>query len=355
MSVRLPHSVLVTHATRLFVAAGLPFDRATTMATLLVEADLLGFRTHGLRRVASNVDWLLDGTTRAADEIAVISDSITGSLWDAESLPGPWVLERALAHLIERTVSAASAMVAIRRSQHVACLAAPLVRHLHAGRLLILAVSSPAERVVAAPGGVSGVLSTNPIAYLLPGADDPLLADFSTSVVSLGEIAAAGAAGRRISARGLVRADGTDSDDPGDAHGQPSAALLPIGGLEHGFKGFALSLLIEALSAGLAGDGEVGTSAVNETNAVFALAINPDCFSGRASFERRICELQALCRRSAVPAGATPVRTPGQRALALRRKQLRFGVDIAPAIARTLDEYATRLGVEPLNAAVGAE
>jgi L-lactate dehydrogenase len=328
----------------LFGAAGLAPERALVMAEALLEADLLGFETHGLRRVPSNIDWLLDGTTRAHGDPVVLRDLPTGILWDATCLPGPWVLARALELIVERTALAPVACIAIRRSQHVACLAAALSPHLNGGRLLLLAASSPTERVVAAAGGVTGVLSTNPIAYLLPAGDDPLIADFSTSIVSLGHIAKARAAGTKLAARGLVRGDGSDSDDPHDRERAPLAALLPIGGLEHGFKGYALSLLVEALSAGLAGDAEVGTTASDETNAVFALALNPEALAGRASFERRMRELQNLCRRSGVAPGAVPVRTPGERALALRRQRLVQGIPVGDELAATLNRYAHRLG-----------
>mgnify|MGYP003145696784 CR=1 FL=1 len=51
MSVRYAHADLHSFSQRLFEAAGLPVERAAVMAEILLEADLMGFTTHGMQRV----------------------------------------------------------------------------------------------------------------------------------------------------------------------------------------------------------------------------------------------------------------------------------------------------------------
>ena len=61
--------------------------------------------------------------------------------------------------------------------------------------------------------------------------------------------------GGRLPGPWLVDADGRATDDPGVLFGEPKGALLPLGGQDLGHKGFALALLVEALTSGLAGHG----------------------------------------------------------------------------------------------------
>ena len=50
-------------------------------------------------------------------------------------------------------------------------------------------------------------------------------------------------------------ARGTPTDDPRVLFEEPKGTLLPLGGLEAGHKGYALALMIEAMTAALAGFG----------------------------------------------------------------------------------------------------
>ena len=74
MPVRYDHNDLQQFSTRLFVAAGLAEDRAAVMAEVFLEADLLGFTTHGMNRVAHNVRWLLSGESRSRGDPEVLVD-----------------------------------------------------------------------------------------------------------------------------------------------------------------------------------------------------------------------------------------------------------------------------------------
>ena len=53
----------------------------------------------------------------------------------------------------------------------------------------------------------------------------------------------------------MIDAQGNPSDDPLVMQQDPRGALLPVGGVEYGHKGYALGLLVEMLSGALAGHG----------------------------------------------------------------------------------------------------
>jgi LDH2 family malate/lactate/ureidoglycolate dehydrogenase len=100
-----------------------------------------------------------------------------------------------------------------------------------------------------------------------------------------------------------------------------------------------MSRVPEALTAGLSGYGR--SSAPPTTNsAVFVMILDPQAFAGREAGG-----LVAACRAAA---GADrPVRLPGERALAHRRRALREGVEVAEPLRLELRRRASALGVAP--------
>lgn len=104
-----------------------------------------------------------------------------------------------------------------------------------------------ASAIVAAPGGKTPVVGTNPIAMTIPGSPKPLMhADFSTSAVALGKITMAKAAGETIPLGWAVDAEGQPTTDPEAAI---KGALVSAAGP----KGWAFGLLVEVMAAGLTG------------------------------------------------------------------------------------------------------
>src|SRR5262249_48596381 len=102
--------------------------------------------------------------------------------------------------------------------------------------------------------------------------------------------------------------------------------------------------LVEALTSGLAGHGRADEPR-RWGASVFLQLIDPDRFGGRAALLRETTRLAELCRTAPVAPGAPPVRLPGERALARKKRQLGEGVGPAPAILSKLASFAGRLGV----------
>ena len=137
-------------------------------------------------------------------------------------------------------------------------------------------------------------------------------------------------------------ADGALTDDPWAV--KNGGTILPIGGLDHGHKGFGLALLVEALTQGLPGhgraDGESGWGA-----GVLVLAFAPSRFAGAEAFLRQTTWLAEAARRNRPRDPEKPVRLPGQLAFARKRAAERDGVPLAPVITRALADLAERHGM----------
>ena len=74
-------------------------------------------------------------------------------------------------------------------------------------------------------------------------------------------------------------------------------------------------------------------------------AKGPAAFGGTDAFLRQADWLVAACRASAPRPGASTVRLPGQRGLALRREQLDRGVALHEDVVPALVPWASKLNV----------
>jgi LDH2 family malate/lactate/ureidoglycolate dehydrogenase len=345
MSDRYAHGELIGFATSLLRSAGLAADRAEAVARVFVEADALGFSTHGLRRLPINLDWLARGVMRAQGEPRVLRDRQAVFSWDAGHLPGPWVLDRAVREAIQRVADAGVVTATLRRCTHVACLAAYLLPLLDRDLLGVLVVSTPDERFISPFGAREGVFSNNPIAFCAPASGTSLLFDVSMAITAGGQIARAEAEGRRLPEACLKDAEGRVTDDPAVMHADPPGTVMPIGGAGHGHKGYALTLMTEVLTQALGGHGRSEAVGEGEANSVYLQVIDPAAFTDWQDYLREVDHLLDACRRALPDDPAKPVRVPGEGALARRRESLISGVALYPGIMDALEPRAREAGV----------
>lgn len=344
MNARYQADHLTAFAATLLSRAGLDVEKAQVVAEILVEGDLLGHSTHGLHLLGSYLAEIRNGTMATSGEPRVVADFSAAVTWDGMRLPGPWLTVKAFDLAMERARKAGTCSIAISRSHHIACLAAYLKRVADAGFLALLTCSDPQDRAVAPHGGRQGILSPNPIAAAWPTAGAPVIIDVSMSIASNGQTRRAHSEGRKFPADWLVDAEGRPTNVPGALFTQPPGAILPIGGVDHGHKGYALGLLVEAMTSGLAGHGRAdpreGWSAC-----VFLQVFEPTLFGGQEAFTRQTQSMAEACRATAPRDGLERVRLPGESGLRRREDQLRDGVELYPTILSALKPWAEKLQV----------
>lgn len=342
--------VLQEFATNLLAQSGLDHDKATVVARTLVEGDLLGHTTHGLALLPGYLKDIVAGGMTTQGNYRVLRDKPAVQLWDAERLPGPWVIEKGLDMLIPRARELGVASLAIKRSHHIACLAVYLMRAAKEGMLMLLASSDPAAASVAPFGGTQPVMTPNPIAMGFPCSRGAVLIDISASITTNGMCNRRAAAGEKFAEEWLMDAQGNPTNDPAVFAQNPPGTILPIGGLSYGHKGFGLGLMVEALTGGLAGwgraDPKEGWGAT-----VHVTLYDPDAFGGHADFLRQMDHLAGSCIHNVPRVAGTKVRLPGQAGLALRAQQLKHGVNLHPGILPGLTPFAAEFKV-PLPASL---
>ncbi len=335
---------LVAFCETLYLACGMRADIAATSARILVEADLLGHSTHGMALLPGYLKALGDKTMLAAGEPVVENQRTVAQVWHGQRLSGLWLTQRAVETATAMAKAHGTGTITIKHAHHIACLAAYLEAPARDGFMVIVQSSDPCTASVAPHGGITPIMTPNPIAIGIPSGGDPIMIDISSSITANGPSMRLMKEGKRAPGIWFVDSEGHGSDDPSVAYVEPKGALLPLGGLDAGHKGFGLGLMIESLTCGLAGYGRAdppqGWGA-----SVFVQVLDPEAFGGLASLTRQTDHLRNISHASKPQPGVGRVRLPGERGLARKAAQLADGVELHGTIMPALVALAGELGV----------
>lgn len=336
---------LVNFAAALLEKAGLESEKSRVVAGILVEGDLLGHSTHGLQLLAPYLGDLSNGKMTASGQPKVIADYPAAITWDGMRLPGVWLTAKALELATERAKIYGTCTVAIRRSHHIACLAAYFRPVLDQGMMGMVISSGPEVGGVVPHGGKgTGTHTPNPIAAAWPTKGDPVMIDVSMSITTHGLTGRLNKEGRKLPGPWVLDGHGNATDDPAVLFTEPKGGLLPIGGLDHGHKGYALGLMVEALTQGLSGHGRADPIEGWAAN-VFVQVFNPALYGGSDDFTRQTEYIADACRNTPPRESFDRVRLPGESGLRRREKQLKEGVELYPSILPSLQSWIEKLGV----------
>ena len=329
-------------AAALFRHAGLEGDKPDVTAEVLLEADLIGHTTHGLALAPRYLQEIGNGSMAVKGEPEIVSDRGACVCWNGRRLPGVWLTSQAVGLALERVGTYGTVTITIGNSHHLGCLAAYLPRATEKGYLAIVSSSDPSQKNVAPFGGREPVFTPNPIAVGIPTDGDPVLLDTSASITTNNMGARLVREKRRLPGPWALDAAGLPTDDPTVL--TAGGSILPAGGMDHGHKGYAWALFVEALTQGLAGFGRAdepkGWGAC-----AFVQVVDPDAFGGRRAFVRQTEWLVRACRTSAPRPGVDQVRVPGEHALARKRMALAQGVVPYPGVLDALRPVAEKFGV----------
>ncbi|MBL0932921.1 MAG: Ldh family oxidoreductase, partial [Alphaproteobacteria bacterium] len=146
---------LIVFASNVAIKAGLDADKAKTVAEILVDGDLMGHTTHGLQLLAPYLAAARSGKMKVTGAPEILADRGSALTWDGQFLPGPWLVVQAMEAAFERIATHPVVSVAIRRSHHIACLAAYLTRATDRGLVMLLTCSDPSVASVAPHGAVA--------------------------------------------------------------------------------------------------------------------------------------------------------------------------------------------------------
>jgi LDH2 family malate/lactate/ureidoglycolate dehydrogenase len=332
---------LIKFAATCFRAYDVTAHDANIAAEALVAADLRGVHTHGLLLLARYCTQLRQGGVVARPDFRVVREASATALVDGGAGLAQVTAVKAMRMALDKAAAHGVGMVSVRNSHHFGAAAHYATLALERG--MIGFASTNAGVTMTAPGAAGRLIGNNPFAFAVPAAEQPFVLDMAMSQSSGGRIRRMVDTGESMPLGWVVDEHGSDTTDPAD-YGA-GGALLPIGG----HKGFGLALMIEILSAVLAGaatttDVRIDTLEPDVPAGMghLLLAIDIAAFRSLSEFGR---DLQHLLGKVASP--VTRARVPGAASHANASLARQAGVplpsDVLAVITRLADDLAVDL------------
>jgi uncharacterized oxidoreductase len=297
-------------------------------------------------RIPQYLEFLHAGKIIAGARLEVLDESPALLAADAA-----WGLGQVQAHrLLDRLVPKVKA---------VGVAAGTLRRCGHTGRLGEYAERVASERLafigtvnshggghrVAPPGGTQGRLSTNPICIGAPTAAAPLVLDIGTSVCAEGKVRVSYQKGEKVPEGWLLDAEGQPTTDPSVLYTEPRGTILPLGGAQ-AYKGFGLSLLLDALAGGLSGGACSKAGAGSPWgNTVLFILLDVDRFGGANHFVTEVGALTDFVRSCPRADGVELIQLPGDPERTMHERRTSEGIPIPNGLWKTLGELALKCRV----------
>lgn len=324
--------------------AGLAADRAEIVSTILVEGDLLGHYTHGLNLLPAYVKEIEAGHLVLTGDPEILVEGECNAVIDGHYLPGPFLVNKALEMCYEKMKTMATSTVVIRRSHHIACLGSYLKRITDQGYVGIILSSDPNNASIAPYGSYEPSYSPNPIAVGIPTNKEPILIDMSTSSTANGVVAKYRQEGKLLPDKWVLTNTGEPTNNPNLFFTTPPGSILPLGGMDLGYKGFALGILVEALSSALGGFGRADYP-THWGASVFVQTLNPKLFAGLDAFTKESTFFADSCTSKPPFKDGKGVFMPGAFELKNWEKQSSEGVELTKHIVESLALTADAYGV----------
>jgi len=351
---------LEAFSTRLLGASGTPADVAADVAESLVRSDLRGHHSHGTRRIPSYLAASLGGREdryriEPTARPTVASEGPTHALVDGQDGFGQLAGRTAVDLAVEKAHENGVAMVGVRDATHLGRIGEWSERAAERGVILAAFVYNHG-RVVAPPGSAQRRYSTNPVSFGVPTFDAlefPVVLDMATSQVANGKTGEFAARGDPLPEAWTVTGDGGSVTDA-QAFRDGAGALLPLGGLDAGYKGFGLAMVAELLG-GIGSDAPVHGEAESDRGcAGMFLAVDPTLVATRETVEERVLALQEYVAetefRESIPTGPVAygdrALLPGEPEHLTERAGREHGVPLSAADAATLCDLAVEHDLE---------
>jgi LDH2 family malate/lactate/ureidoglycolate dehydrogenase len=322
------------------LAEGVPDDVARIEAEVMVEADRCGVPSHGVLMLPRLLAGLRDGRASRNPRVRVLRERGATCVLDGDNGPGRYVSVMAMRRAVEKAGAEGAGICLAINTTHWGRAHAYAYRAARAG--MIGLCTTNAIPTLMAPGVPRALLGNNPVAIAAPRGDgqDPVVLDLALSQAAFGKVATHAREGRPIPGDWGADRSGAPSSDPTEI--LASGLLLPMGG----HKGFGLALMMELLTAALAGAAFGHEIAAGDVTGLdpgatkLFVAIDPAAFGDAGAFASRVDAMLEYLRM-ADPARPQPA--PGDRGWRVRDEHDRDGIPIHSAVLTELARAGVRL------------
>ncbi len=334
---------------RIFERLGLAGDERRVVVERLMEASLSGYHSHGVMRITMYTEGIRAGNMIPGAPLDILGETVSTVHLDANMGMGPRTATEAMKRAVGKAAATGVGCASVVNANDIARLGGYVEQPAKEGFIALLMTNDAGGNPCVAPwGATSPLMSTNPMAVGIPReSGDPILIDISTGVTSEGGLKMLRNKGQAVPDGWLIDGEGRTTTDAEAYFSTPRrAAILPLGSLLAGHKGFALSILVDVLTGGLSGADCSGRSPEDlDQNALFILVIDPEKFASRAAFTTEVDRLVGSIKGARKAPGVEAIRVPGDGARQERERQLKQGVEIDPPVWSAIQDILDELGI----------
>lgn len=329
-----------------FLACGANEATADAATRAMMHGTRHGVDSHGIRLLPHYVAALEGGRINGNPEIQVVNAFGVVETLDANDAHGALATYTAMDRAIALARQFGLGAVGIRNSSHFGPAGAYSIEAARQGLIGFCFCNS--DSFVRLHCGAQRFHGTNPISVAVPAeGQDPWLLDMATSAVPFNRVLLYRSTGMTLPQSIASDAEGIDTQDADAVE-----MLAPLGG-DFGFKGAGLAGLAEILSAVLTGmrlsfdlPGMISSDMATPRGlGAFVLAIKPEAFGDRATFEAGMARYLDVLRNSPAREGQR-VMAPGDREWQVAAQREKSGVDIDPATRDAFAALGQKYGVE---------
>lgn len=337
------HMTLKAFGSRLFEACDVPADQAAQAAHHLVEANLMGHDSHGIIRIPHYVKALRSGTIQPVGNHKIVRETPASLTIDANRSFGIVMGYQAMQWAVDRAKEHTLGAVAVHQSSHIGRLGAfpPVAAEQDCIGILML---NGGTRFTAPFGGTGRRLPPNPIAISVPTRNGPaMMLDITTSMAAGGKVDVARARGKQVPEGWLVDPAGETVTDP-NRFMNGEVAMLPLGGAL-GYKGYGLSMMIDAIAGGLSWAGCSTAQPTRGGSGWLALAIKIESFIDIDEYKQEVQKLIDWVKSSPTMPDTERIYLPGEIEDEIRREREADGIYVEETTWQALTEAAEELHV----------
>jgi LDH2 family malate/lactate/ureidoglycolate dehydrogenase len=341
------HVTLLNFCKELLAGGGIPQADADLVAKLLVKAELRGYAGHGVTRVPQYLAFIKNKTYDLSAKPQVEREGKITAVIDGKHYIGQVAAHMAMTLAIKKAKEHGVGIVTLRRAGHTGRLADYMEMATDHG-LIGMGAASVGSATTTLYGGMKPITGTNPMAFGIPTRNaEPIILDFATASMSMGEIQKRVAKGERIPDGVILDGDGNPTNDFKSFRGPPRGVFLPFGG----YKGSGVALVTEILGGLLSGNGPGKNwwdKGAHGVNGVFLQAFAVEEFQPLDRFFDKVDELIASIKTSKCAPGSSEILLPGESGRRREATQRKNGVEVNEDTWEQLRQLASELGVDPL-------
>lgn len=301
-------------------------DQAEQIAEVLMYAEMSGKNTQGIIKLMGT-EPIQNIQPQYAPK--VIKDTKLSQLIDGGGNPGILVSHMATKSVIEKCREHGFGIVGTNNTYSSTGAIGFYASEMAKNNLIgIVMAGSPGG--VAPHGGIEPLFGTNPIAFGLPTASEPLVFDMATAAITWYGLVRAKALGEELPQNVAIDSDGNVTADPEKAM---EGAILPF---DRNYKGSGLSMIIELLTTSLVA---TDTKEKKDWGNLF-IAIDPELLISTEEFKKNNTALIQKVKQSKSQHGKN-IYIPGEQANAKRLHAEKSGmVDVDETLLNDLKSKA---------------